>query len=1189
MFLKRLDIVGFKSFAEKISIDFVPGVTAVVGPNGSGKSNITDAIRWVLGEQSAKSLRGGKMEDIIFAGSDSRKPVNLAEVTLTLDNEDQALPLDYAEVSVTRRVYRSGDSEYLLNKQPCRLKDIIDLFIDSGLGKEAFSIIGQGRVEQILNSKPDERRVIIEEAAGVLKYKNRRKKADIRLVETQENLYRVQDILHELEGQVEPLKIQASLAKEFLEKKDELKQTEVGLFVHDIESMNEEWKKSKENYENIQAQEEQKEAIIKEQEEVLSSKRTLLAKYDSELDEYQKTLLAVTEEAEQLEGRRQVLLERKKNTAQNEEQMKKTLEELNEQIEQTEQSLAENENRAEKCAVRTAELQKEVDVLQASADSLEINIEDQLENVKDEYFDALNEKTTINNELSYADQQLEQHAKRASKLHDQNAHFISERKDKLEQRETIAKKISDVADEIKQTRDQFKETHEARSRFAKEYEEMEKNLYKAYQYVSEAKSRKNMLETMEGDFSGFFQGVKEILKARKHKLHGIEGAVAEIISVDKRYELAIETALGGSMQSVVTTDEKNARAAIQYLKQNRFGRATFLPLSVIKSKAIASHQADAIRTHSSFIGVASSLVTADSKYSQIVENLLGTVLIVKDLKGANELAAKLQHRFRFVTIEGDVVNPGGSMTGGAQSKKGASILSRKNELDELTDQIPAMEETAARLEIKVKETKSKISEKDQQIELIRTKGESLRIKESELKSGLRETEVFLERSDRELSMYDLEMGEFKDYTDEMKEKKKTLNKRLVTIEETLTALTESMKELTEKKDRQRTSKEDLIQKLSSSKSDLAVSREQRQQIIREKEGLKTALKQLKKRSASLKEDILWIADEAVNGEDQSETLKQTIDLKQQKREEILALIDKTKQTRTVMKEEMEQVNRSLKEFSRLQKGLQDGLKDEVIRINRLEVEIDSRLNRLQEEYELTFTAAKELYQMTLSADDARRQVKLIKMSIDELGNVNLGAIDEYDRISERYEFLLEQQEDLLEAKRNLQEIIEEMDEEMARRFGQTFNQVKGHFSEVFKELFGGGRAELKLTDPNDLLHSGVDIVAQPPGKKLQNLGLMSGGERALTAIALLFAILKVRPVPFCILDEVEAALDEANVHRFSQYLHRFSEQSQFIVITHRKGTMEGADVLYGVTMQESGVSKLVSVRLEEQNPVKSFS
>ncbi|KIL47686.1 chromosome segregation protein SMC [Jeotgalibacillus campisalis] len=1189
MFLKRLDIVGFKSFAEKISIDFVPGVTAVVGPNGSGKSNITDAIRWVLGEQSAKSLRGGKMEDIIFAGSDSRKPVNLAEVTLTLDNEDQALPLDYVEVSVTRRVYRSGDSEYLLNSQPCRLKDIIDLFIDSGLGKEAFSIIGQGRVEQILNSKPEERRVILEEAAGVLKYKNRRKKADARLIETQENLFRVQDILHELEGQVEPLKVQASLAREYLEKKEELKQTEVALFVHDIEHMNHEWEKGKENYESIQVQEQQKDEKIRINDEIFSSKRTLLAKYDSELDEHQKTLLTVTEEAEQLEGRRQVLLERKKNADQNEEQMKKTLEDLNEQIKSTEQSLLKNEEKAKESAKRVKALQEEVSDLQLAVDNLEINIEEQFEKVKDEYFDALNEKTTINNELSYAKQQMDQHTKRANKLHDQNAHFISERKEKLLQKDTLSQKIEEVALELKESIKQFSEAQQIRSRLAREYEEMERNLYKAYQYVSDAKSRKNMLETMEGDFSGFFQGVKEILKARKHKLDGIEGAVAELVSVDKQYELAIETALGGSMQSVVTANEKNARAAIQYLKQNRFGRATFLPLSVIKPKTLQSHQLEQARKHSSFIGVASSLVTADSKYSQIVENLLGTVLIVRDLKGANELAAILQHRFRFVTTEGDVVNPGGSMTGGAQSKKGASILSRKNELDELSEQIPTMEETAAQVEQKVKEKKNQLSETDQQIEILRTKGESLRIKESEMKSSLRETEVFLERSDSQLSMYDLEMDEFKDFTAEIEEKKTALKKRLVTVEEMLARLTSSMKILTEKKDIQRTSKDDLIQKLSASKSNLAVSREQQQQIIREKEGLKAALKQSKKRSASLKEDMLWIADEATNGEDQSESLKKVIAQKQLKRDETLEFIESTKQKRAVIKQEMEQITRLLKELSRLQKGLQDGLKDEVVRINRLEVEIDSRLNRLQEEYELTFYSAKELYQMNSSAEDARRQVKLIKMSIDELGNVNLGAIEEYDRISERYEFLLEQQNDLLEAKRNLQEVIEEMDEEMARRFGQTFDQVKGHFSEVFKELFGGGRAELKLTDPNDLLNSGVDIVAQPPGKKLQNLGLMSGGERALTAIALLFAILKVRPVPFCILDEVEAALDEANVQRFSQYLHRFSEQSQFIVITHRKGTMEGADVLYGVTMQESGVSKLVSVRLEEQDPVKSFS
>ncbi|TDL35069.1 chromosome segregation protein SMC [Jeotgalibacillus sp. S-D1] len=1189
MFLKRLDILGFKSFAERIAVDFVPGVTAVVGPNGSGKSNIIDAIRWVLGEQSAKSLRGAKMQDVIFAGSDSRKPLNIAEVTLTLDNEDQALPLDYAEISVTRRVFRSGDSEYLLNNQPCRLKDIVDLFIDSGLGKEAFSIIGQGRVEQILNSKPEERRVILEEAAGVLKYKNRRKKADMRLVETQENLFRVQDILHELEGQVEPLKIQASIAREYLEKKEELKRTEVALLVHDIEQLNDEWEKSKENHRALQIQEEQKAESIRENEELLSQKRTDLSQIDVELDELQKKLLAATEEAEQLEGHRQVLLERRKNANQNEEQMIKAMKELAEQIAGTKNLLSDNGQKSKAHNEKVGNLQKTVKELQSSVDNLEINIEDQLEQVKNDYFEILNEKTTIKNELNYANQQLEQQGKRANKLLGQNSHFLNERNERLVKKETLQKELDAVSQELKESVQQFSALQEKKKKSNSEYNELEEKLYKAYQYVSDAKSRKNMLEAMEDDFSGFYQGVKEILKARSDKLKGIEGAVAELITVDKQYELAIETALGGSMQSIITATEKDARQGIQFLKQNRFGRATFLPMSVIKPKNIQQHQFETAKQHPSFIGVASSLLDYDERYTMIVENLLGNVLIMKDLKGANELAARLQHRFRLVTVEGDVVNPGGSMTGGAQSKKGASLLSRKNELDQLSVQIPKMEETALLLEEKVRANKKQINEFDKNLEIIRAKGESLRIKESEIKSSIRETETALKRTDDQLSIYDIEMSEFDDSSKDINEKKSSLNERLQDIDAKLIQLDSLMKKLTAKKETQRSSKDELLQKLSTAKSDLAVAKEQLHQLGREKETITLSLKQLENRKSSLSEDLSWLSKEMNSGEDQAEVLLHTINQKQQLRKEAMSSIEKSKQNRVSQQQEWEQVNRLVKELTRLHKGLVDGLNDEVIRINRLEVDIDNRLNRLQEEYELSFNGAKLEFQLELLPEEARRHVKLIKLAIDELGNVNIGAIDEYDRVSERYHFLLDQQTDLLDAKQNLQEVIEEMDREMSRRFGETFEQVKVHFAKVFKELFGGGRAELKLTDPKDLLNAGVDIVAQPPGKKLQNLGLLSGGERALTAIALLFAILKVRPVPFCILDEVEAALDEANVHRFSQYLHRFSQQSQFIVITHRKGTMEGADVLYGVTMQESGVSKLVSVRLEDQAEVQALT
>ncbi|KIL44856.1 chromosome segregation protein SMC [Jeotgalibacillus soli] len=1183
MFLKRLDVLGFKSFAERVTIDFVPGVTAVVGPNGSGKSNITDAIRWVLGEQSAKSLRGGKMEDVIFAGSDSRKPLNIAEVTLTLDNEDQALPLDYAEVSVTRRVYRSGDSEYLLNNQSCRLKDIVDLFMDSGLGKDAFSIIGQGRVEQILNSKPEDRRIILEEAAGVLKYKNRRKKADMKLVETQENLYRVQDILHELEGQIEPLKIQSSIAKDYLEKKADLERTEVSLLVHDIEQMNKEWEQAKASHQTIEKQEEEKQHAITVIEAGLIEKRDHIEGLDESVNDLQKVLLTVTEETEQLEGRRQVLVERRKNAHQNEEQMRQAMNELEMQIGASQEALQLNEKMAEESKRRVNSLADELNAQKHELKQLEENIEEQLEQIKNDYFDALNEKTSINNELSYTDQQIDQQSKRADKLIGQNSKYIEERKQRLAQKEKKQQELNDLSANLDQTTKDYVSLQGQIKQSRETIEKLEAQLYKAYQFVSQAKSRKEMLETMEDDFSGFYQGVKEVLKARNKHLKGIEGAVAELLTVDKRYELAVETALGGSTQSIVTQNEQDARSAIQFLKKNRYGRATFLPMSVIKPKSLQQHQYNAASEHPSFINVASSIVTFDEQHRTIIENLLGNVLIVKDLKGANELAARLQYRFRLVTIEGDIVNPGGSMTGGAQSKNNASLLSRKNELEQLKIQIPEIERTTTLLESKVKEAKDQSSASDQEIEALRSEGEALRIRESEMKSVLREIEAALKQTDDRLALYDLEMGEFTYSKTELEQRKTGLYKRLEELEKLLSDLNDQMSELTKKRQSQRSSKEELTAKFSTTQSSLAVAKEQKQQLKREGDQLLLELEKATKRKQALSEDLEWMSKELHSGEDHEELLQKSIEEKQQDRQQTTTLISKRREERLTLQQEVEQLERELKEFKRLQKGLQQGLHDEIIRINRLEVELDSRIRRLEEEYQLTFNGAKLQYPLVEPVDDARRKVKLIKLSIDELGSVNIGAIEEYDRVAERHEFLLEQQMDLLEAKDTLQKVIAEMDDEMTRRFSETFDQVKIHFTHVFKELFGGGRAELKLTDPSDHLHAGVEIVAQPPGKKLQNLGLMSGGERALTAIALLFAILKVRPVPFCVLDEVEAALDEANVHRFSQYLRAFSQQSQFIVITHRKGTMEGADVLYGVTMQESGVSKLVSVRLEEDS------
>ncbi|MDM5327972.1 chromosome segregation protein SMC [Neobacillus sp. CF12] len=1181
MFLKRLDVIGFKSFADRIGVDFVQGVTAVVGPNGSGKSNITDAIRWVLGEQSAKSLRGSKMEDIIFAGSDTRKPLNYAEVTLTLDNQDEGLAIDYNEVSVTRRVTRSGDSEYLINKQPCRLKDIIDLFMDSGLGREAFSIISQGKVEEILNSKAEDRRTIFEEAAGVLKYKNRKKKAEVKLLETQDNLNRVNDILHELEGQVEPLKIQASMAKDYLEKKEELEKIEVALTVYDIEDLHQKWTNLSRQLEEHQKEEIKLSAQLQVKEAKIEETRDHIAALDESITDLQNVLLYASEELEKLEGRKEVLKERKKNATQNRAQLEKSVTELADKISQLKTNRDIQSELVNKLIQQVNFLQNQLKEKQEKLALFTENIDEKIESLKSEYIELLNDQAGAKNELKYIDQQLEQQAAKSSRLDSENVRFIEERQKAQKRMLEIQSALEEVQNNLSNQVTTFREKQRKLENGKNNYQKQEKTLYQAYQILQQAKSRKEMLEEMEEDYSGFFQGVKEVLKARGKKLQGIEGAVAELVTVPKEYETALETALGGALQHIVVDNEQNARMAITFLKQNSFGRATFLPLNVIKGRLLSSSQRASIQNHPSLVGSAVDLVSFDSKYADVISNLLGNVVITKDLKGANELAKILQYRCRLVTLDGDIVNPGGSMTGGAQKQKTSSLLTRKGELEELKEKLIVMSEKTSSLESLVKSLKQEVKIQEQELEDMRKFGEILRQDEQTLKGDLREAEFEAKNINDRLTMYDLEKGQFVEEQKTLTKRKNELFEAMDSFKLKIASLDKQIAKFTEQKTNDISSKETLTKEITDLKVEYAAKNEQ---FVNTKERFALIVKELtesEERHALYTEDLMLLTSEMEGSTSGEEQLEVAAKRKQQDKEETIALISSRRQERLHMHSALEDAELEAKEIKRLHKGMVEVLKDEEVKINRLDVELENKLAHLREEYLLSFEGAKEQYPLTMPLEEARKKVKLIKLAIDELGSVNIGAIEEYERISERYLFLSEQKNDLQEAKDTLYQVIDEMDIEMKKRFEQTFTGIREHFEPVFRALFGGGRADLKLTNPEDLLNTGVEIVAQPPGKKLQNLGLLSGGERALTAIALLFAILKVRPVPFCILDEVEAALDEANVFRFSQYLKRFSAETQFIVITHRKGTMEEADVLYGVTMQESGVSKLVSVRLEE--------
>ncbi|HWL11991.1 MAG TPA: chromosome segregation protein SMC [Ureibacillus sp.] len=1181
MFLKRLEVIGFKSFADRIGIDFVPGVTAVVGPNGSGKSNVTDAIRWVLGEQSAKSLRGAKMEDVIFAGSESRKPLNFAEVTLVLDNEDEQVAMPFSEISVTRRVYRSGDSEYLLNNQQCRLKDITDLFMDSGLGKEAFSIISQGRVDEILNSRPDDRRTIFEEAAGVLKYKNRKKKAEHKLVETDENLHRVLDILHELDSRLEPLQIQASSAKDYVRMTAELKESDIALTVNDLLAHAKDLQHINEEYQHLKSTEQQHAQEIAKDETKLDAVRVKLKEIDYVLDTAQEQLVEASSEAERWEGRKALMKEKRSNAEKQLSQLQQALRTAQEE----EQLLVSSE---EEKKVQFAQKQKEVQKLKLEIKQLELTlnssaseIEKEIDQSKDLYIDLLNEEATIKNELKHIEQQLSQQLESAERMNDRS----SEMAKKLEEISAVKIKLESALEKVVAQLKEKVEQHEIiqmqLNKAASSFEEKQQMLYQAYQHQQQLKARKETLAELEADFSGFYQGVKDILLARERgELSGIEGAVAELIQVDGKYSKAIETALGAASQHIVTKTEQDAQKAIGWLKAKRAGRATFLPKTVMKSRKLSSAQFGPAIEHPAYVSLAVDLVEFDESNRTIAENLLGNVLVASNLEGASQIARSCGFRYRVVTVDGDIVNAGGSLTGGA-SKQQSSLFSRKAELDQLTSNLAKMEGSITQAERAVaadKETAAVLREK---LETLKLEGEALRKVEMTQRAQLLEIGMEEKSLKATVTVASSEQSSMTTRKATLLEQKEQALERLEQLRQELEEVNQKVAQLSELKVKSETEKDSLRESSAQKRSELAVVQEQLSHLQIATAELALNRSKAKQQVTTISQEIKWIQNEDVNGPSDEE-IEKTVREWTAKKEALTANIQKSRNLRSEHQQQLSQLEEQLKELQRIHKGFLESLRTVEIKVSRIEFEMNRLHTLLEEQYELDFEEAREQAIEIEDVDQIRRKVKLLKQSIEELGPVNLTAIEEYDRVLERHTFLTEQRNDLLEAQETLHEAIREMDEEMSLRFRESFTMIQTQFRHVFRELFGGGQADLVLLDPENILDTGIEIVAQPPGKKLQNLSLLSGGERALTAIALLFAILNTRPVPFVILDEVEAALDEANVQRYSDYLKKLSSETQFIVITHRKGTMEGADVLYGITMQESGVSKLVSVKLEEE-------
>ena len=1181
MFLKRLEVMGFKSFADRIGIDFVPGVTAVVGPNGSGKSNVTDAIRWVLGEQSAKSLRGAKMEDVIFSGSDSRKPLNFAEVTLILDNADGRVPLDYSEVSVTRRVFRSGESAYLLNKQNCRLKDITDLFMDSGLGKEAFSIISQGRVDEILNSKAEERRSIFEEAAGVLKYKQRKKKAEVKLNETDENLNRVLDILHELDGRMEPLQIQASTARDYLDMNEQLKDADIALLAYDAGNLECELDQLTLDAAAHTEKEQQLSAEINLKERTVAKIRRTLADLDNKIDQAQNSLVEASAETEKWQGRKLLMSEKKSNAHRQAKQLQDNLdaEKLENDFlkKKHNEQLALLEERKEQLqAVRAAIKQLEEQLNRTPAD-----IDNEIENCKSVYIELMNEQATVKNELKNIGLQTQQLSESTGRIESQRTEFTAELA-KLENDKAKAEQnVQEIRTLLEDKRQQYKDNEASYQLQKQNFDQKQSMLFQAYQSQKQLAARIDTLQELEADFSGFFQGVREVLVARERgHLTGIRGAVAELAQVEKTHAKAIETALGASSQHIVTENEQHAREAIDFLRKKRAGRSTFLPMTVMKPRKIPEHTVATVREHPSYISMAYELVSYDPQYDMIIENLLGNVIIANDLKGATAIAKATGNRFRVVTLEGDIVNAGGSMTGGA-SKAQASFFTRKAELEQLLVQAAELKQTILNAEKAVQKEQAEVQAAYESIQILRAEGEKYRDMEAESAIILREIEAVLKTTLERFRLFEAEQKNREYDLTAITGRQETASNRLESIVGELDAITVKIDELTLFKQQNESARDQVLEKLAEQKSLYAVTKERVAQLTNSEAELFERLEKSDRKLQEHQKELQWIQSEEAAKVYSDQDILREIESWSAKKLQIQQTVNYTKEQRAEQQAALNKLEENLKEQQRIYKGYVEAIRICEVKSTRLDVQIQSFVTQLETNYQLTLEQAKEFEMMDEEAA-VRRKVKLLKQSIEELGPVHLGAIEEFDHVSDRHAFLTEQRNDLNEAKDTLRTLIREMDGEMTSRFDETFHAIRKQFQRVFKELFGGGSADLVLTDPQDMLMTGVEIIAQPPGKKLQNLTLLSGGERALTAIALLFAILNVRPVPFCVLDEVEAALDESNVVRYSQYLKKFSEDTQFIVITHRKGTMEGADVLYGITMQESGISKLVSVKLEEK-------
>ena len=1185
MYLKNIEVQGFKSFANKIKFDFHNGITGIVGPNGSGKSNVADAVRWVLGEQRVKQLRGGSMQDVIFSGTENRKPLSYASVAITLDNSDHKLPVDFEEVTVTRKLYRSGESEYLINGAACRLKDINEMFYDTGIGKEGYSIIGQGQIDKILSGKPEERRELFDEAAGIVKFKRRKNLSLKKLEKERLNLTRVNDILSELEKQLGPLEKQSETAKEYLKKKEELKTYDINMFLLEEERLRERIKELEEKYTIASS----------EMEESNERYDKMKAEYEAIEEEVEGIDLAIETAKnqlnetnllrQQLEGQINVLKEQINTVRMNDEHYGKRANTIRVEIDtrqEQKESLA-----AEKSEVQAKLNSALAQDSEAKEDLVDIQSRiaehtNRIEEKKQEIMNLLGNRASTQAKIQHYDTTKDQISVRKAELA-RSILEVSEEGERLAERlREYEEELGKVQETIRGYNARIKENEQQIERLQKELNEKQEKLRIGQTAYHRESSRLESLKNITERYDGYGNSIRKVM-ANKDREKGLIGVVADIIKVDKEYEIAIETALGGSIQNIVTDNEETAKRMIAFLKKNKFGRATFLPLT-------SMHGNGGIRTpealkESGVIGLANTLVHVEKRFTGLADQLLGRTIVVRTIDDGIAIARKYRQSLRLVTLEGELINPGGSMTGGA-FKNSSNLLSRRREIEEF-------EKTVAML-------KADMDAMEKQVSEVKAARASCYSDVDEIQKELRKASVLENTEKMNVEQTQVRQREAQERFERFREEQSNLERQLRTIaenEESIQMELETSQSL----------EQELNAEIETLQRDLESEKEEESTRLKESEKVHLALAGFEQQNAFIEENITRINDEIEKFETELKELDRNKDNaseeireKEDKISELRKTIEDSKELYNEIEKEIgeqsekrEELNQKHKNFLKMREELSkhiSALDKECFRLNSqkesYEASSEKQMNYMWEEYEITYNHAMELRDPNLTdLSLMKRQIQTLKNEIRQLGTVNVNAIEDYKNVSERYEFLKGQHDDLVEAEATLVQIIDELDTAMRKQFSEQFKRIAEEFNIVFRELFGGGKGTLELMEDEDILEAGIRIIAQPPGKKLQNMMQLSGGEKALTAISLLFAIQNLKPSPFCLLDEIEAALDDNNVTRFAQYLHKLTKYTQFIVITHRRGTMSAADRLYGITMQEKGVSTLVSVDLLENELV----